>query len=377
MAFVTDASFGKVRFSARMQPSNRNKPSGLSFPAAATIAGVGAVAVLSLVTSFAGNHGAKLPMQTRFQAIALTSPEERARFQNFKPERDFRPQKTSRLYPVNAGSIVTHVAHQYQVPPREAVASVNVPLHLGDGSQIASATRSLTANQPVDATQTGSLPPQREIASAADTPDNRFGLVMQNPDFQAPLPMARPDNWPKAPASRSGNNSNQRALAYANPNTDNSVLGLPPKATVAPKMQPGVAIYDISAHTVYMPDGTKFEAHSGLRQFRDKPKYTKLKAKGPTPPNTYKLSMRESLFHGVPALRMTPMYPSRMHGRGGILTHTYLRRRPGDSAGCVAFKHYYKFLKYYKRGEVKTMIVVPRLADAPSQHKTLASLFKG
>jgi hypothetical protein len=90
--------------------------------------------------------------------------------------------------------------------------------------------------------------------------------------------------------------------------------------------------------------------------------------------------MRESPFHGVPALRMTPQDRSRMFGRDGILTHTYLRRRPGDSAGCIAFKDYYSFLKYYKRGEVHTIVVVESLGnDAPTGGKKsfMASLFGG
>src|SRR5262249_6256936 len=69
----------------------------------------------------------------------------------------------------------------------------------------------------------------------------------------------------------------------------------------------GVAVYDISAQTVYMPDGTRLEAHSGIGEMADNPKYVHVKMRGPTPPHTYVLKMRETRFHGVEAIRMLPV----------------------------------------------------------------------
>src|SRR3954468_9534268 len=40
------------------------------------------------------------------------------------------------------------------------------------------------------------------------------------------------------------------------------------------------AIYDISARTVYMPDGTKLEAHSGLGDLLDDPRHVQVKKRG-------------------------------------------------------------------------------------------------
>lgn len=124
-----------------------------------------------------------------------------------------------------------------------------------------------------------------------------------------------------------------------------------------------IAVYDISAGIVHMPNGEKLEAHSGRGSYRDNPKYVHVKMRGSTPPNVYSLRMRESRFHGVEAIRMTPVGDAKMYGRDGFLTHTYLLRVRGDSSGCVVFNDYNRFLKAFKRGEVKTLIVVPRMAD--------------
>lgn len=189
--------------------------------------------------------------------------------------------------------------------------------------------------------------------------ENPFVAVLSDLEDGIPLPAARP--------KRSQGNTQ---LAYAAP--DAGMDEVLPEVKTGPKLSRGVAIYDITAQKVYLPDGKIMEAHSGLGNMRDNPKYIKVKGRGPTPPNRYKLSMREKLFHGVPALRLTPQDWDKMHGRNGILAHTYLRRRPGDSAGCIAFKDYYKFLAYYKKGLVKEIIVVERMSERPT---TLASLF--
>src|SRR5262249_11370381 len=59
-----------------------------------------------------------------------------------------------------------------------------------------------------------------------------------------------------------------------------------------------MAVYDISAHTVYLPDGTKLEAHSGLGSRLDDPRYVREHMRGATPPNVYELELREKTFHG-------------------------------------------------------------------------------
>lgn len=162
-------------------------------------------------------------------------------------------------------------------------------------------------------------------------------------------------------------------LAYARP--DNPIER--PAAKSAGIPWPGktrrTAIYDITAGVVYMPNGEQLEAHSGRGAMRDNPRYTHVKMRGSTPPSTYKLSMREALFHGVEALRLTPVNGIAPQGRVGLLAHTYLLRVPGDSSGCIVFKNYPRFLAAFKRGEIDHVVVVPKLEDTPAPR--IASLF--
>jgi len=121
------------------------------------------------------------------------------------------------------------------------------------------------------------------------------------------------------------------------------------------------AVYDISAHSVYMPDGTRLEAHSGLGNLLDDPRHPDEKMHGVTPPNVYDLELREAPFHGVRALRMIPEDESKTFGRTGLLAHTYMLGPNGDSNGCVSFKNYNAFLQAYLNHEVKRLAVVTHL----------------
>jgi hypothetical protein len=121
-----------------------------------------------------------------------------------------------------------------------------------------------------------------------------------------------------------------------------------------------VAVYDISARAVYLPDGTRLEAHSGLGSLRDDPSGVGTRMRGATPPATYALTPREELFHGVPALRLTPI-DSNVYGRAGLLAHTYMLGPDGDSNGCVSFRDYDAFLRAYRSGQITKLVVVSRL----------------
>lgn len=122
------------------------------------------------------------------------------------------------------------------------------------------------------------------------------------------------------------------------------------------------AIYDISARTVYMPDGSKLEAHSGLGDKLDDPRYVNVRMRGATPPHIYDLKPREALFHGVAALRLKPIGgEGAIFGRTGLLAHTYMLGPNGDSNGCVSFKDYNAFLKAYRNGQVKRLVVVAKM----------------
>lgn len=126
------------------------------------------------------------------------------------------------------------------------------------------------------------------------------------------------------------------------------------------------AIYDISAKTVYLPSGTRLEAHSGLGEYMDDVRSVNIKSRGPTPPNVYDLTLRESMFHGVQAIRLNPVDGGLMFGRDGILAHPFMLGPNGQSNGCVSLKDYGAFLAAFQRGEINRLVVVERLDDPPS-----------
>jgi hypothetical protein len=127
------------------------------------------------------------------------------------------------------------------------------------------------------------------------------------------------------------------------------------------------AIYDITARTVYLPSGRRLEAHSGFGDLMDNPRHVQVRMRGSTPPNVYKLTLREQLFHGVRAIRLTPVDGSRMYGRAGILAHSYMLGPNGQSNGCVSLSDYPEFLNAFLRGEVTRLVVVERLESPPGK----------
>jgi hypothetical protein len=124
------------------------------------------------------------------------------------------------------------------------------------------------------------------------------------------------------------------------------------------------AVYDITGRVVYLPNGEKMEAHSGLGKSLDNPLYVNEKSRGPTPPNLYYLTLRKSLFHGHQAIRLNPANGSSMHGRDGMLVHPYMLGPDGQSNGCVSLQDYPKFLEAFLRGDIDRLIVVSRLEEA-------------
>ena len=82
-----------------------------------------------------------------------------------------------------------------------------------------------------------------------------------------------------------------------------------------------------------------------------------MRMRGSTPPATYRLTLRESLFHGVQALRLTPVSGT-TYGRGGLLAHTFMLGQRGNSNGCVSFRNYRAFLEAYRRGQIRELKVV-------------------
>ena len=178
------------------------------------------------------------------------------------------------------------------------------------------------------------------------------------------VPAATPSPLAEAPAKP----VRTAALAYADATASVDDDGNDTHAATADMSH--TAIYDIEAHMVYLPNGDRLEAHSGLGSRMDDVHYITDKNLGPTPPNVYSLSLREQIFHGVRALRLNPVGNGNMHGRDGILAHSYMLGPNGQSNGCVSFNDYSKFLNAYLRGDVERLVVVEHLANAPKSSDT-------
>ena len=151
-----------------------------------------------------------------------------------------------------------------------------------------------------------------ETAEAAVTPALPPSPPLVSQMKEVPLPTPRPDfaSVPRSSASR--------RLAAAMPEAPAQVASVAPGAPVAPAaapaqggsffdkmfgaitrpgtalgyaaVEPGelgrpaidryTAVYDISAHTVTLPDGRRLEAHSGLGEYVDNPAGVALRMRG-------------------------------------------------------------------------------------------------
>jgi hypothetical protein len=217
---------------------------------------------------------------------------------------------------------------------------------------------------------------QRDLAYAPDTA--RIAALIPiaapasvpslPPPELAPVRVMTPPPFPPARPATQNSAASAPQVEVASLTTG-SIPGsgtLPERETTAvPKWHAGnrVAVYDIAGQMVYLPNGERLEAHSGLGHKRDDPRYTRIKMQGPTPPNVYDLTMRERLFHGVRAIRLNPVDEAKMYGRDGMLAHTYLLGPSGQSNGCISFKDYSRFLRAFQRGEIDRIVVVSRLGS--------------
>ncbi len=162
---------------------------------------------------------------------------------------------------------------------------------------------------------------------------------------------------PAAPRASDAQPPVGSALSYAE-------LAEPARVTISgpfSALDERTAVYDISARTVYLPDGTMLEAHSGRGDRLDNPLYVHEHMKGATPPQIYELALREKPFHGVRALRLKPIGSGRVFGRTGLLAHTYMLGPTGESNGCLVFKNYAPFLQAFEKGEIRRLVVVAHL----------------
>jgi hypothetical protein len=252
-------------------------------------------------------------------------------------------------------------------PQRETAKLADAAKPRSEAPKLAEASK---AKAPV---QVAALPPQRPVEVPADKSPAAAVRDMAQRAKAAVMSLASNERqsiseklWGKQPSHGS-------LLAYAS--ADASVTGslgqnLGPDLGQAQNPALGgsapydrsTAVYDISAHTVYLPDGTKLEAHSGLGSELDDPHSARIRMRGVTPPHIYELKPREALFHGVPALRLTPIGgEDAIYGRSGLLAHTYMLGPNGDSNGCVSFKDYNAFLNAYRNQGIKRLAVVVRV----------------
>ena len=277
--------------------------------------------------------------------------------------------ETVRLPPVIERPAVT--------PPSPAVAdagSVPLPPRRPAGLAVA-----VPATPPAPASVAALTPPAartpaHEAQRVAALPDAAAPPTPRTTPAQAAPPQAAPAQTTSAQAGVTTvpvKPAQQDSRAVTPPPQDNrgffqrlfGGMSQPAASTIA-SAGGRTAIYDIEAHTVYLPNGEKLEAHSGLGSRFDDPRYVSEKMRGATPPHLYDLELRRDLFHGVAALRMNPVGDGNMFGRNGILAHTYMLGARGDSNGCVSFKDYARFLKAYQSGEITRIAVVARLSDA-------------
>ena len=205
-------------------------------------------------------------------------------------------------------------------------------------------------------------PPELQ-ARAGEDPLRALGRPMAQQNKTTALKAAPPDNRTFIEKLFGMPKPSGPALAYAAPEApDGGIFGNLLGQTSRPSLgyDHWTAVYDIGAHTVYMPDGRRLEAHSGLGERLDDPRYVSERNRGATPPHVYDLELRAQPFHGVQALRLNPIGGGGVYGRTGLLAHTYMLGPNGDSNGCVSFRNYNAFLQAFLNGEVKRLVVVAR-----------------
>ena len=284
--------------------------------------------------------------------------------------------------PVDAPDVVTFEAKWARVMASAPVSAVplvpeypleraaNVPLPPPHPLDVPHSQAKPEIDHAPDLTYTAKLTP---AAAPASPPLSTLPLPPKRPAERAnnvPLPQSNPAKH-ELVRSPVGQTASPVAAATPPPAPTSEKQVISPQVhdkSISP-LDPDsrTAVYDISARTVYLPNGEKLEAHSGLGDKLDDPQYVRVRMRGPTPPNVYDLTLREKLFHGVRAIRLNPVDDNKMFGRDGILAHSYMLGSNGQSNGCVSFKNYQKFLQAFLSGEVERLVVVPDLGTEPSR----------
>jgi hypothetical protein len=339
--------------------------------AVAMMAGTAAVAAAWLVAgSLAGNPALRAAAPSGLEIAAMPPPPQRmvepadmfgSALASANPAYDPEEKREAGLTAPIAASLPAPDGAP-QSPPVQ-VADLTFSVALPSGPQDVAPIAPIPVETEIfraPAVVAAPAPPPARIAPRAARPSPAIPRAPRTPheargNYQLASVASAPPAVPPAPpaASVASQKPATPQLAYNNPD---SLL----------RPESHTAIYDIVAHTVYLPDGERLEAHSGLGRALDDPRYVAERGRGATPPNTYDLTLRGELFHGVQAIRLNPVADSKMFGRDGILAHTYMLGPSGQSFGCVSFRDYPEFLHAFQRGEVDRLVVVPHLPAPPS-----------
>lgn len=338
--------FSDLPAAVARQPSHKARPQVLIGNVA-----LGFIAIAcgwTLYTNLAGSGVepafASAPAQemTRSEAVALLDP---TAFRGYPAEVFTQPvlAKADRL-PVATPA-------PQEIAALEPQAEVQTPEPQAQPSEPPAPAR-VAANVPLPTPRPADIPkmeqvqgPSRSVVSQANKATVLAAISTEKPNIFEKL-FGKPERGP--------------VLAYAAP--DGGIGSDGQSLTSGGVYDKQTAVYDISARMVYLPNGTKLEAHSGLGGRMDDPRFVHERMRGATPPHVYDLSMREKPFHGVEAIRLTPIGgEGKIFGRTGLLAHTYMLGPRGDSNGCVSFKDYQAFLRAYKNNEIKRLVVVARL----------------
>lgn len=277
-----------------------------------------------------------------------------------------------------------------QGEPSRAVGSQPVEAtKLAEASPPAEAPKPVQASKPAEAAKPKAAPPAAKLAlnvpatalkeaetkaTDAKTADDRTAKAppgttvrdMAQRAKAAVMSIASNDK-PNMVEKLWGKQSSNALLAYASAdaNVTGSIIDTRsqnPMLGGSPPYDRQTAVYDIAAKTVYLPDGTKLEAHSGLGSKMDDVRYAHVRMQGVTPPHIYELKPREALFHGVPVLRLTPIGgKEKIFNRDGLLAHPYLLGPSGQSNGCVSFKDHYAFLDAYHNKGIRRLAVLAKI----------------
>jgi hypothetical protein len=268
------------------------------------------------------------------------------------------PTKSDALVPLQR-SVMARVESEFATA-KDALASRWMPsdfrggLPPDDEPQTADAKPTVVANVPLPRSRPNAADQVTQIQAVAQT---------------APV-LALNDNPPQAPAERSMfqkfTDMMHKKITLASLGPTGGLFGHGPDLTEL-GYDSSTAVYDITAHAVYLPNGTVLEAHSGMGDLRDDPSHVSVPNLGATPPAMYSLKPREKDFHGVAALRMTPAEGSDIGGRAGLLVHSYMLGPKGDSNGCISVRDYDRFLKAYSDGQFTRIAVVPSLKAVAEQ----------